>query len=897
MFTLDEKYFCPPPYGEPRPPHGVGHFPPEKPRYTMTEEIEQTAREMRNTIDRLLRFEERLKNQFEDMTKNVTSDNVIFKNTFADAHRTFLEAVKNEVNVFEGNMDASFTLFKTDLETNYATLSEDVRTQVAECLTATEKAVNEAYNTFKTDLNDYKTELNTTYDNFRDAIESRLTQYNSNYEQAFSDYVLSVNQKLAAMETRFNNSYSTFTTAINNTVTEFKTTWANTIDARLDGQDAIINDMKLYFYTNFISVVENKVDELIDSGRMADIVDEAISQDGVITINSQENFNTYFSEMANGGVYRFTCNVVCPQDLEITQPITLFSENGSKITFSEGKLILRAESELIDLKLSGHTYDFATTDGVVNVHAKCKIKGCEIDGLTEITDSVDTSGIGGYGIALFEGADGTEIEDCYIHNVSNSFIENWHNNASNEHPQITDLKIISNTLFDSETGDGIALNGSNILVKNNSLNGKWENGFLIHPKNENGVDCENVTFEGNKIDVTTYQDTKNGYGIAIRQADDGVATSVNCIVRGNIFNGWGNTENGVEGIRVDSTCKNTVIEGNIFPDRNTPSRGACVRDRGENTIIKDNVFNLSKGTYVIHKCGNGGIIKGNIMNITGGCFAFDLSEASAPLTIIDNVINDTHNTAVIIVNTDNVTVKGNRITCSQSGISTNTTAVNTVIEGNTIYAGDTGIILQNVHPHALYNAIIADKDGINISAQCVGATVTGNDIIINVESENARDGIISSGNGATIIHNRIKSAKRNAIMLTSSSQGDYTVDGNTLPEGGNVQIENYLCIATFKDNNFNHSTVAINSTKPLFFCNNKNFEKVHSNNKFIVYDGYLMQRCAPNSGSEYDVTVDNIDLIRNHNVIVEDISVTPYAYYKLMSDNTWREIFTLVEGA
>jgi hypothetical protein len=47
MFNIDEKHFMP------CEPH-AGSFPSEKPRYTVTEEVEHTAREMKNTIDRLL---------------------------------------------------------------------------------------------------------------------------------------------------------------------------------------------------------------------------------------------------------------------------------------------------------------------------------------------------------------------------------------------------------------------------------------------------------------------------------------------------------------------------------------------------------------------------------------------------------------------------------------------------------------------------------------------------------------------------------------------------------------------------------------------------------------------------------------------------------------------------
>ena len=97
---------------------GPGHV-PHKPRYTMTEEVEHTARLMRETIERLLKFEERAKAELGDLSRQLTSDNVIFKNAMHESWTTFLMEVKNEINVFEGNIEADIRLFKTEIETDY----------------------------------------------------------------------------------------------------------------------------------------------------------------------------------------------------------------------------------------------------------------------------------------------------------------------------------------------------------------------------------------------------------------------------------------------------------------------------------------------------------------------------------------------------------------------------------------------------------------------------------------------------------------------------------------------------------------------------------------------------------------------------------------------------------
>ncbi len=261
MFEFDETSLF-----ECKHPHG--DYPPEKPRFTFTEEVEHTAREMRMTISRLLTFEKRLQEKFDDMLKHITSDNVIFKDTFAESYRLFLESAKNEINTFESNVDASLTLFKETISSDYANLSEECATQISEY-----------YQNFVDELTGYKTELNETYDNFRDAIESRLTQYNATYLESFQTYTAGINNKFSATEKDLNDSYARFVADVQRTVTEFKNTWANTINTRLDGQDAIINDALLYMKTNFTDAVENFIQTMIDNGEFISIIESEVFSD------------------------------------------------------------------------------------------------------------------------------------------------------------------------------------------------------------------------------------------------------------------------------------------------------------------------------------------------------------------------------------------------------------------------------------------------------------------------------------------------------------------------------------------------------------------------------------------------------------------------------------------
>lgn len=127
MLNIDEKYFYPmgkpspemgmfPPPPHPHPDHPPHHPPHDPHHHAIPEAVEMLMAEVRATTARLLEFERRLEEKYDDMSRTLTSDNVLFKNTFAEAHRQFIQDVKNEVNLFEGNINASLMLFRKTLE-------------------------------------------------------------------------------------------------------------------------------------------------------------------------------------------------------------------------------------------------------------------------------------------------------------------------------------------------------------------------------------------------------------------------------------------------------------------------------------------------------------------------------------------------------------------------------------------------------------------------------------------------------------------------------------------------------------------------------------------------------------------------------------------------------------
>lgn len=232
---------------EPMPEHG--HH--EKPRYTMTEEIEQSARLMRETIDRLLRFEKRLKDEIAELSKHLSSDNVIFKNTMCESWNTFLMEVKNEINIFESTTSAEYQAFKLEVESNYAKLSEDVRQRIADS------------------LNEYESKLS----EFVQTINERIEQNNDAHAEAFADFQRSVTTQLNTFEQTITADMNNFRESVNTTLHSFKEAWEAAIEQRLNAQDAKLADAEMYMKTNLTSTVTTLIGDMHANGEFADILE------------------------------------------------------------------------------------------------------------------------------------------------------------------------------------------------------------------------------------------------------------------------------------------------------------------------------------------------------------------------------------------------------------------------------------------------------------------------------------------------------------------------------------------------------------------------------------------------------------------------------------------------
>lgn len=321
MFNIDEKYMF---NREPRERY-LGELPPCKPRYTMTEEVEHTAREMRNTIERLLRFEERVKTDMSDLGRQLTSDNVLFKDTLNSSWNLFLQEVKNEINMFEGNVDASVSLFKSDLESNYATLSEDCYAKVNSCLETVNKQVTELEQNYETAFTELKTTLMLEYQALSDSVTNQIEWNNGAMQEANRDFQQKLTTDLNMFQATMNTNYDTFVKSIGDSWHTFKETFEATTDYRLNEMESTIADNEAYMKTNLNATIQAMIGDMHASGEFAEIIEGEVFNDLEDKINAHGVTPEMFGAIGDGVTDDTTAFVVA---MESAKNITITGTTG-----------------------------------------------------------------------------------------------------------------------------------------------------------------------------------------------------------------------------------------------------------------------------------------------------------------------------------------------------------------------------------------------------------------------------------------------------------------------------------------------------------------------------------------------------------------------------------------
>ena len=657
MFEVD-KYMHKP-FIEREPPCGP-HF-HEKPRYTMTEQVEHTARLMRETIDRLLRFEERLKTEVADMSKNITSDNVIFKNALHEAWQTFLMEVKNEINVFEGNIEADLRLFKSDTDTNFA--------QQLEALS---------------------TSIRVQYEALADTVNARIDANNGVQSDALADFQRKLTTELNTFYQTITADVTSFKESVSGTNETFRETWGQVIHERLTAQDAKISDAEMYMKGNLEAVATTLLGDMHANGDFADILagevfnDLQRKADGLGHISIE-----YFGGVGDGETDNAPFIALAIAHSNVTGRAIYFPDGvylvDSDISFADNITLKGSRNAIIKRKANSlDKYNIFNIDGVQNVTIEgltikgdryehtgetgqhgcginisksqyVTIRGCRIiecwgDGVTiggnedNVTSFVNVDQcIVEYnrrnGISVIGGVCNSRINNCDIINNGGTApslgidFEPWVPTLTNENVTVKGCRFAENTngaltVFEYNNAIRVVDNeiNGNLSVK---LNTDYINVEAAHPTN--------IVIANNYIAATCY----------IYRC---VYSSL--IITGNTFDAgrvmMESSVNITEGEAKSAKAK--IIHGNVFNRSALPvSIGA-----NANVIVSDNIADECQGSFFDAYNAFNIVVKNNIVNGYNTLnhlnhYVFRLNGVVKNIDIANNTVNPSPNTNSVAV--------------------------------------------------------------------------------------------------------------------------------------------------------------------------------------------------------------------------------------------------------
>lgn len=148
---------------EPHNHHCTGGYPPHRPKYTMSEEVEHTSAMLTQTITNVRKFQERMTAEFESLCAKITNDNVYFKTAMNEAFKSTMNEIQNEINTFESNVDNTVTLFQNGTEQNITEKISAFDSRFTELAEKLEKDFNEFRTFIVEQLNVHANEVNTKF--------------------------------------------------------------------------------------------------------------------------------------------------------------------------------------------------------------------------------------------------------------------------------------------------------------------------------------------------------------------------------------------------------------------------------------------------------------------------------------------------------------------------------------------------------------------------------------------------------------------------------------------------------------------------------------------------------------------------------------------------------------
>lgn len=523
---------------------------PHKPVYTPTEEIHK----MRATIDRLLKFERYLQDEFDARLKELTSDNVIFKETYTKEFNNFLDEVRGEIVDFEQTVNNTVELYERAIREDYAELSAD-----------TAKQIEDNYNTFINQLNEYIENLNTNFAQYKVNVNGLFAKHELECEQDREAFKEEMRQAKADLDEQYNECKET----VDNAVLYMKTNLANSLTVVLEEMEqngelgdvvaevltpqveARISKLESATVEHYGAVGDGIVDDTnaiktaLASAKRIVFADKIYSISDTITVPTGTTIEIKNAKI----VSKATANKKYVFDLTNVENVEIIGTNATlemtKPSTTQQACINIANSK--NIVIEGLTLKGAGGDGII-IGGTETVKAEDVEVRECVIDNNRRNGI-----SVIGGVDGVYIIDNLIKNTAGATpelgidIETWKDTLYNENIVIKDNRFKNNTNGDItvfENSRNIEITGNHcgrVSVKVNTA------------YNDNVSACPtNILVNGNTMSSNLYiynvpyaQYTvinnvfNNGYVIidgTFTVTEEKVANCPAKLVKGNTFN-------------------------------------------------------------------------------------------------------------------------------------------------------------------------------------------------------------------------------------------------------------------------------------------------------------------------------------------------------------------------
>jgi parallel beta-helix repeat protein len=365
---------------------------------------------------------------------------------------------------------------------------------------------------------------------------------------------------------------------------------------------------------------------------------------------------------------------------------------------------------------------------------------------------------------------------------------------------------IKNTIIKENDGIGIAVNGYNNIITNNTIVNNTYGGIDLC---FSGNTVSDNTIMYNKIDGVSiscvYGYTSSGNTITgnLISNNDNAGISLwteitdTTIIHNTILN------NTYDGIYLEKSSGNTISDNKVL---NNTRHGVYLYDFSTDNVITDNrISNNGDDGIHLHKSSDHNTISSNTI-LNNGDDGIYLEGSNGNTITSENTLAN-NNFGISLSASSSNTISDNMIVSNTNdGIYLSKSSNDNTISGNTISNnGDDGIALSTSSGNTITNNNILNNndDGIDLSTTSDANTISDNTIL-----ENNRNGVLlvdSSNNN--IVDNAISKNSEDGIAPRVSK--DEIVSRNLISENGHNGIEFYMSSdCTITNNNIMNNTEA-----------------------------------------------------------------------------------------